>query len=191
MKLYSPPPSGGDETQGDAGERRTSALLRSPEVLASQLGWLSELGRETGLLVPEPVPLPDGSLMGIISTSDLVPRGSRLRWASKRRDAKELERDRAGAPEMSRNYCLLRWVPGVHKLGEDLTTSHATLVGSYLARLHNHAEGRGVPEGAAFPRWDWGWPFAPSTPLWSKGAALYSERRWRCSGGWRGTRART
>jgi hypothetical protein len=46
LKLYSPPPSGA------AGELRTAALLRSPEVLASQLGWLSDLGRQPGLLVP-------------------------------------------------------------------------------------------------------------------------------------------
>jgi Ser/Thr protein kinase RdoA (MazF antagonist) len=179
LKLYGPPPpegvGRGPAGAVEAGERRTSALLRSPEVLASQLTWLSELGRETGLLVSEPVPLPDGSLLGSVSTRDLVPRGSRLRWASRRRDAEELEEDLRGAPGMSRNFCLLRWVPGRHKLGENLAARDASLVGSYHARLHRHAEACGVPEGSAFPRWDWGWPFGPSAPLWDKGPSFYSE----------------
>jgi Ser/Thr protein kinase RdoA (MazF antagonist) len=170
LKLYSPPPSGA------AGEElRQTTLLRSPEVLASQLGWLSELERETDLLVPEPVPLPDGSFLGRVSTRDLGPRGSRLRRASRRLDAEELERDLGSAPEMSRNFALLRWVPGVHRLDGDLADREASLVGYYLARLHRHAEERGVPEGSAFPRWDWGWPFGESAPLWGEGGAFYSE----------------
>lgn len=178
LKLYGPPPPEGGGAPGEAveaGERRTAALLRSPGVLASQLAWLSDLGRETGLPVPEPVPLPDGSLLGGVSTRDLGPRGPRLRWASRRRDARELGGDLRGAPEMSRNFCLLRWVPGAHRLGGDLSGREASLVGSYLARLHRHAEERGVPEGFAFPLWDWGWPFGESAPLWGEGRTFYSE----------------
>jgi Ser/Thr protein kinase RdoA (MazF antagonist) len=176
LKLYSPPPLGGVvPLSGEAGERRTAALLRSPEVLASQLAWLSDLGCETGLRVPQPVPLPDGSLLGSVFTRDLGPRGPRLRWASRRRDARELEGDLRDAPEMSRNFCLLRWVPGVHRLDGDLADREASLVGSYLARLHRHAEERGIPEGSAFPRWDWGWPFGESAPLWGEGGTFYSE----------------
>jgi Ser/Thr protein kinase RdoA (MazF antagonist) len=179
LKLYGPPPPEGGGAPGgvaaEVGERRTSALLRSPEVLASQLGWLSDLGRETGLPVPEPVPLPDGSLLGNVSTSELVPRGSRLLRSPRRRDAEELWGDLRDAPEMTRNFCLLRWVPGVHRLDGDLAERETALVGSYLARLHGHSEAHGVPEGAAFPRWDWGWPFGPSAPLWSRGPSFYSE----------------
>jgi Ser/Thr protein kinase RdoA (MazF antagonist) len=153
LKLYGIPPLGDvvPVPGSDAGERRTAALLRSPEVLASQLAWLSDLGRETGLPVPEPVPLPDGSLLGRVSTRE------------------------GDAPEMSRNFALLRWVPGVHRLDGDLADREASLVGYYLARLHRHAEERGVPEGSAFPRWDWGWPFGESAPLWGEGGAFYSE----------------
>ena len=178
LRLYgTPPPSGGGAPAGaaDARERRTAALLRSPEVLASQLAWLSDLGRESGLPVPEPVPLPDGSLLGSVSTRDLGPRGSRLRWATRRRDARELEGDLSDTPEMSRNFTLLRWVPGAHRLEGDLSDRDASLVGSYLAKLHRYAEESGVPEGSAFPRWDWGWPFGASAPLWSEGGAFYSE----------------
>jgi Ser/Thr protein kinase RdoA (MazF antagonist) len=175
LKLYSPPPLGVIPVTRDAGGRRTAALLRSPEVLGSQLAWLSDLGRETGLLVPEPVPLPDGLLLGNVSTRDLGPRGPRLRWASRRRDARELEGDLGGAPEMSRNFALLRWVPGEHRVNGDLADQEASLVGSYLARLHRHAEGRGVPEGAVFPRWDWDWPFGEEAPLWEEGPSFYSE----------------
>jgi phosphotransferase family enzyme len=188
LKLYSPPPTEGGRTPGDpedAGERRTSALLRSPEILASQLTWLSELGRRTDLLVPEPVPLPDGSLLGSVSTSELVPRGSRLLRSPGRRDAEELggdlrdaeelEADLSDAPEMTRNFALLRWVPGAHEPAGGLTNRDAALVGSYLARLHGRSEAHGVPESAAFPLWDWGWPFGGSAPLWSRGPSFYSE----------------
>ena len=75
---------------------------------------------------------------------------------------------------MPRNFCLLRWVPGVHRLDGDLAEREALVVGSYLARLHRHAEGRGVPEGSAFPRWDWGWPFGGAAPLWDRGPSFYS-----------------
>jgi hypothetical protein len=115
LKLYTPPPPDGGGPPGDvraAGERLTASQLRSPKVLASQLRWLLEFGRDTDFLVPEPVPLPDGSPLGRVSSHDLSPRG---------------------------------------------TQAH------------------GVPEGAAFPRWDWGWPFGPSAPLWSEGPSFYSE----------------
>jgi Ser/Thr protein kinase RdoA (MazF antagonist) len=158
LKLYTPPPPDGGGPPGDvraAGERLTASQLRSPKVLASQLRWLLEFGRDTDFLVPEPVPLPDGSPLGRVSSHDLSPRGTQ---------------------EMSsRSFCLLRWVPGAHEPHDGLTNRDGALVGSYLARLHGHTETHGVPEGAAFPRWDWGWPFGPSAPLWSEGPSFYSE----------------
>lgn len=172
LRLYDLPQSNGNTAVSEA-ELRTGAGLRSKGVLASQLLWLSDLGRQTDLLMPEPVLLPDGSPLGRISTHDLSPRGSLLRRASRRRDAEELQSDLGDAPGMSRNFALLRWVPGGHK--EIHKPEDLSLAGSYVARLHRHAEGYGNPEGAVFPRWDWEWPFGESANLWSDGAAFYSE----------------
>lgn len=172
LRLYDLPQRNGN-TAGPEAELRTGAGLRSTEVLDSQLRWLSALEHQTDLLVPEPVTLPDGSPLGRISTHDLSPRGSLLWRASRRRDAEELQDDLGDAPGMHRNFALLRWVPGKHKEAPEL--EDLSLAGSYAARLHQHAEGYGTPEGATFPRWDWQWPFGESANLWSEGAAFYSE----------------
>ncbi len=172
LRLYDLPQSN-EKTAGSEAEFRTGAGLRSTGVLASQLLWLSDLGRQTNLLMPEPVLLPDGSPLGRISTHDLSPRGSLLRRASRRRDAEGLQSDLGDAPGMHRNFALLRWVPGEHK--EVLKPEDLYLAGSYVAQLHRHAEGYGNPEGAVFPRWDWEWPFGESANLWSDGAAFYSD----------------
>lgn len=174
LRLYDLPRPGGN-TAGSGAATRTGSRLRSPEVLVSQLAWLSDLGRETDLRAPEPMPLPDGSLLGRVSTHDLGPRGSLLRWASRRRDAEELRRDLWDAPGMCRNFVLLRWVPGGHKRGEDLKPEDLSLAGSYVARLHRHAEDFGIPEGATLPRWDWEWPFGETANLWDKGPTFYSD----------------
>ncbi len=164
-----------DDTAGSEVARRTGAGLRSPEVLRSQLLWLSHLGRETDLSVPHPVPANDGSLLGSLSTDELTPRGTSLRWASRRRDAEELRGDLGGTPTMYRNFVLLRWVPGKHKEGKDLKPEYLSLAGSYAARLHRHAEGSEIAEGVTFPRWDWEWPFGETANLWGKDAAFYSD----------------
>jgi hypothetical protein len=63
---------------------RTGPGLRPPETTEAQLHWLSALGRETDLAVPEPVPLPDGSLVRQVSFADLPPLRSLLRRMSAR-----------------------------------------------------------------------------------------------------------
>jgi hypothetical protein len=163
LRMYSAPPVG-----SEAG-LRTSARLRSPDTLQSQLLWLSALGRETDLLVPEPVALPDGSLIGYVSFDDLPLRRRFLRRAWRRyRDTYH--------PGHPGRYCvLLGWVPGRHKRADDLTPADLSLLGSYVAGLHRHAEQYSVPQGAALPRWDWEWPFGESVPLWNKGEAFYSS----------------
>jgi Ser/Thr protein kinase RdoA (MazF antagonist) len=125
---------------------RTSATLRSPETLRAQLSWLMALGRETGLLVPEPVAALDGSLVGCASVE--------------------------GVPG-ARRFALVRWVPGRNKK-EDLSPADLSLAGSFVALLHGYAERYPVPEVSAFPRWDWHWPFGESAPVWSEGEAFYS-----------------
>lgn len=170
LKLYDVPRSvGGGRSSG-----RARAAYLSIEVLRSQLLWLSALGRETDLLVPEPIPTNEGSLLGYISSEDLTPRRSRLRSVSRRRDAEDLRRDLESLPRISRTFSLVRWVPGEHKEAEDLQPEDASLLGSYIARLHRHAEGYGVPEGSAFPRWDWESTFGEAAHLWRTGPAFYS-----------------
>ena len=145
LRMYGLPRAARAEPRPDDPRLRTTLKLRSMETLREQLTWLSVLGRETDLLVPEPVPLPDGSFVGSVSAE--------------------------GVPEF-RHCTFVRWVPGRHKR-EDLTLVDLSLVGSYLARLHDHAERYRTPHPSALPRWDWHWPFGESAPLWSKGEAIY------------------
>jgi hypothetical protein len=122
----------------------TTTTLRSPKVLDSQLRWLSDLGHDTGLPVPEPLRTLDGELVGRVTVE--------------------------GTP-WRRHSALVRWVPGVHK-GEDLTEADLLRVGSFVGRMHDHAEGYAAPEGSEFPRWDW--PFGEAALLWSEGRKFYS-----------------
>ncbi len=149
LRMYGTPRVGQEDAQRFDPRLRTAVLLRSPETLREQLLWLSVLGQETDLLVPEPVLTLEGSLIGHVSVK--------------------------GVPEQ-RHFSLVRWVPGRHKR-EDLTPADLSRVGSYLAKLHDHAERYRVPDPSALPRWDWHWPFGKSAPLWSKGEAFYSEEQ--------------
>ena len=135
--------------------RRVRAHLRSPGVLRWQMHWRSALRRDTGLLVPEPVLTLDGELVGEVTVKLTTWRKPGL------------------APERRRS-ALLRWVPGVHK-GADLTEADLLRVGSFVARMHDHARGYAAPEGSEFPRWDWHWPFGETVLLWSEGRKFYSE----------------
>lgn len=120
--------------------------LRSPDTLRAQLLWLSALGRETEQLAPEPMPTIEGSLAGDVYH-----------------------------PPHPRHYCtLLRWVPGEHKPANLATPADLLLLGSYVTKLHSHAEQYHVPKGSAFPRWGWEWVFGESAPLWNEGNAHYS-----------------
>ena len=126
---------------------RTGSALRSPETLRQQLAWLYALRRETNLHVPEPIRTADGSLVGHTSVRGIAE---------------------------TRHFALLRWVSGIHKQ-EDLTPEDLALVGSFMARLHDHAERYSGGEEAALPLWDWHWPFGESAPLW--GGAFYSPEQ--------------
>lgn len=118
-----------------------------PNTRRSQVLWLQDLRRETQLLLPEPMLTVDGSPLGYVPASE---------------------------PNHSDRYCvLLRWVPGRPKT-EDLSPADLSLVGSFVARMHHHAEQYSVPRESTFRRWDWHWPFGKSAPLWSKGEAFYS-----------------
>ncbi len=165
LKTYGTPPEVGEEGRSDP-RYRTGPGLRSPETIEAQLHWLSALGRETDLAVPEPVPLPDGSLFGRVSFADLPPLRSLLRRVSAR------HRELYPPNHPPRHFALLRWVPGEHK--EDPTADDLSRVGRLAAGLHDHAEGYRPPDASALPRWDWSWPFGASAPLWEEGLAFYS-----------------
>jgi len=123
-----------------------NALRNSKDGLHSQLQWLQALRREAHLPVSEPIPNAEGSLLGYVSGK--------------------------GVPKP--HHCvLLRWVPGIHKI-DLLRPADLSLVGSYAARLHRHAERYSIPEGFVRPRWDWDWLFGESAQLWSKGELVYS-----------------
>ena len=83
LKTYGMTPEVGEEVRRDP-RYRTGPGLRSPETIEAQPHWLSALGRETDLAVPEPVPLPDGSLVRQVSFADLPPLRSLLRRMSAR-----------------------------------------------------------------------------------------------------------
>lgn len=146
LRVYGMPRADEGALRGDP-RLRTGAGLRSPETLHSQLLWLAALGRETDLLVPEPVTAQDGSL---------VVRAS------------------YGEASGARHCVLLRWVPGMHKR-EDLAVADLSRIGSYMARMHDHAGRYPVSDAAAFPRWDWSWPFGGSAEIWRLGPAFYAR----------------
>lgn len=168
LRSYPEPPEAGEGRRADP-RFRTGPGLRSPETLRAQLAWLSELRRETGLAVPGPVPLPDGSLLGRASFADLPPGIRLLRRVSPA--YRELYRpDHPG-----RHFALLSWVPGESKGGDLLSLEDVARVGALAARMHRFAESRRALESRALPRWDWHWPFGGSAPLWDLGERFYSE----------------
>ncbi len=63
-------------------------------------------------------------------------------------------------------------MPGENR--EDPTDADLWRVGRLAAGMHDHAEGYRPPDPSALPRWDWGWPFGATAPLWTEGEAFYS-----------------
>lgn len=152
LRMYRAAPPDQTVVRSDT-EMRTGVRLRSTETLDAQLLWLSALGRETDLLVPEPVPMTAGSLLDYVSYPGY-------------RDAYY--------PEHRGRYCtLLRWVPGAHKR-EQLSSADLSLLGAYVARLHNHAEHYHVLRETTLPRWGWHWTFGQRAHLWREGRAFCS-----------------
>ena len=166
MKMYAMPPRVGEGERSDD-RYRTGLGLRSPETIEAQLVWLSALWRETDLTVPEPVSLPDGSLVGEVSFADLPP----LRTLRRRVSTRHRELYPPNQPPW--HFVLLRWVPGERE--EDPTAADPSRVGRLAAALHDHAEGYRPPDASALPRRDWCWPFGASAPLWGEGEAFYSS----------------
>jgi Ser/Thr protein kinase RdoA (MazF antagonist) len=151
LRMYELPADGEHASRSDVEIPAPPPGRPSLEQLRAQLLWLSALARETPLLVPELVPSVDGSLMAYVPSEGTE------------------ESDQPG-----RQCVLLRWVPGTHKREEQLGPADASVVGSYVAGLHNHAQRHALPDPSMFPRWDWNWAFGESVPLWKVGGQFYS-----------------
>jgi Ser/Thr protein kinase RdoA (MazF antagonist) len=94
--------------------RLSGTPFHPPRTIAevrSETAWLSAIGRETDLVVPEPVPSANGSPL-TVAEADGVPG--------------------------SRTCVLFRWHPGRFVDG-GLTPTHLERVGRFMARLHEHA----------------------------------------------------
>lgn len=148
LRMYVPPP-----VKTRVEEPRPITVIHSEAGLHSQMLWLLDLRRTMRLPVPEPVQLADGSLVGNVSVEGVSG---------------------------SRNFALMRWIPGdlftsISMENAEGSRSSVFSLGSYIARLHRHAEQYTAPEGFLRPRWDWDYLFGPSSRLWSTGKAVFSE----------------
>jgi len=120
---------------------------RNADELRSELLWLTALRHEGRLIVPEPILTRDEMPFAEV-TSDDVPG--------------------------SRRCVLLRWVTGQNRAGR-LTLADAHRMGMCMAQLHNLARGWSAPAGFARPRWEPEHWLGVSSPLWARGAQVYTR----------------
>jgi Ser/Thr protein kinase RdoA (MazF antagonist) len=100
---------------------------QNAQVIQSELLWLQALRRDTGLVVPVPVPTRAGELVTCASI--------------------------AGVPE-PRQCVVFRWVDG-RFLHSRLGVKELEHVGAFMAKLHLHAEHFIAPAGFLRNRWDY------------------------------------
>ena len=119
--------------RGDVGEKPLRYALRisrsgyqDASTIRSELLWLQAIHRDTRLVVPEPIPGRDGSLLTAVS----VP----------------------GVPG-PRHCALFRWVDGRFR-NVRLRPVDLVQVGRFMAQLHLHVQHFTVPEGFVRKRWD-------------------------------------
>ena len=98
-----------------------------PEMIRAEILWLSTLRAQANLVVPEPVLAADGTFVQEVSV--------------------------AGVPQP--RYCVLfRWIHGRFRNHDLLTPKELERVGSFIARLHRHAETFVLPDKFERPRLD-------------------------------------
>jgi Ser/Thr protein kinase RdoA (MazF antagonist) len=131
-----------------ATRQQPGAALRSEAGLRSQALWLSDLRRTARLPVPEPVPTLEDTYVGRVSVEGTDDHKLSL---------------------------LLRWIPGEQKQNADITTQDAFSLGSYIARLHLHAERYSPPQGFVRPSWDAESQFGESSTYWPLAEVILSE----------------
>ena len=99
----------------------------SEEMIRAELLWLSALRTQANLVVPEPVPAADGTYIQKISV--------------------------AGVPQS--RYCVLfRWIHGRFRNHDLLTPRELERVGSFIAKVHYHAETFMLPDNFDRPHLD-------------------------------------
>ena len=80
--------------------------------VGSELAWLAALRRDTDLEVPDPVPTRDGALLTVVGATPVIPHPT---------------------------ICVLfRWLPGQRRIA-GLRPVHLKRLGTFMARLHEHA----------------------------------------------------
>ncbi|MBA2533455.1 MAG: phosphotransferase [Rubrobacter sp.] len=167
LRMYEAPGVGQSVTRSGKKGSASGVGLLSSDTLRAQLLWLSALGGETDLLVPEPVPTTDGSLIDYVSSSNLPgPRALPRR-------AEKSERNAHGPEKPGRYFVLLRWVPGEHK-ADDLDPAGLFMIGSHVAKLHNHAQQYRLPEGSGLPRRSAKGLFK-GPPIWQESSAYSAD----------------
>ncbi len=125
-------------------------LQQSREMLCSELQWLAALRHDTELVVPDPVPNQDGELVTEVSNNH-VP-GSRY-------------------------LVVLRWIDGEFRNAK-LRKREFEAVGTFMARLHQHAQTFQPPQGFVRPQHDWAWTFGAKSVLDpGKGERVFSARQ--------------
>jgi Ser/Thr protein kinase RdoA (MazF antagonist) len=98
-------------------------------MVLSELQWLNALRRDTGLLVPEPVPARNGALLTEVPIEGMAH---------------------------AIRCVVFRWVDG-RFIDASLTPLHLERVGVLMARLHHHARTFSPPSSFTRPRWDPDW----------------------------------
>jgi Ser/Thr protein kinase RdoA (MazF antagonist) len=126
-----------------------SARDQRPALL-SEMGWLIALRRDTNLLVPEPHPAPDGSLVQALQVDDKI----------------------------TAYCCLLDWIPG-RELFRVISRQRLTHAGAMTARLHLHTQVWKPPSDFVRPRWDLDWLLGPGSVLTTSPAPVVFDARTR------------
>jgi len=111
-----------DTAAGDRYVLRVHRPTRNAAKIRSELLWLAALRRDTDLVVPDPVRLADGELLGEVATDDL--------------------------PD-PRRFVAFRWIDG-SLVSDRLDPLVFCELGRLMARLHDHA--RGFDGGPEFVR---------------------------------------
>jgi Ser/Thr protein kinase RdoA (MazF antagonist) len=107
----------------------TENTTNSTPMVSSEIQWLNALRRDTGLLIPEPVPARNGALLAEVPIE--------------------------GMPDAIR-CVVFRWVDG-RFIDASLTPVHLERVGVMMARLHHHARTFSPPSNSARPHWNPNW----------------------------------
>lgn len=111
----------------------------STELIEGEMQWLAAIRRDMDLAVPEPVAAQDGALVQEVEVAQ-VPGGKQC--------------------------VLYRWVEGVQKGVDELQPLDMQRVGTFMARLHDHAAAF-APDHEASPRRKMNWRWQVGN--WAKG----------------------